>query len=292
MLRRALLSTAVGSALLVAPATAALAHGSDAPTPYRVTSTAIELPTGRVLGDNAHVNVHYTFHGVQGSASLATEIAGKPDHDLASAHEVAWSRIGVPDGAYVTWVQVSGFDEHFGEGGQKPVCVTRPPRDCPGGTPTPAPSATTSAAPTASPHAWPGHHRPAHPARPTPTTSAPAPAPSAAGTPAHVPAATPPAPHRSAPAATGPARGDDTPVSRVEDASPAPSPSPSAGVSAPDDATPDASPSPTAYVLADDDATLASTGGDARGPAALAGALVLLGAAATVVARTRRGAHR
>jgi hypothetical protein len=54
------------------------------------------------------------------------------------------------------------------------------------------------------------------------------------------------------------------------------------------------SPSPIALVLADDDAVLATTGGDARGPATLAGVLVVLGAAATLVARARtrrRGAR-
>ncbi|MDM7854604.1 hypothetical protein [Cellulomonas alba] len=284
---------AASLALLLVPAaaSAAHAHGSDDPTPYRVTSSGIELPAGATLGDDADVNVRWTRANVTHAASLHTGHAGDSGHRWASAHTVTWAELGVPTGACVTWVQVSGYDEHFGEGGQKPVSVTQPPNDCPRGTPTgsptPPPSATPAAPPT--PHAWPRHHHPGRHPQPTSTTSAPAPS-TTASAPAPAHPATGPVRHGSTPEAHRPAPGGDTPASHVEDS--APTSSATAAGTPDDDTTPDATPSPTAYVLADDDATLASTGGDARGPAALAGALVLLGAAATVVARARRGAPR
>src|SRR5690606_39847335 len=40
---------------------------------------------------------------------------------------IPWSAFGIPDGSEVRWVQVHGFNEHCGEGGQKPIPVAPKP---------------------------------------------------------------------------------------------------------------------------------------------------------------------
>ncbi|GAA3798959.1 hypothetical protein [Cellulomonas soli] len=149
MRRRALAAATLTVLALLTSATSATAGGSDDPTPYTVTSSELELPAGDTFGEHDHVNVAYTTAFGTGSANLHTGIPGSPGADVIGQGEVSWSRIGVPTGACITWVQVSGFNEHFGEGGQSPVCTTRPVVPKPG---TPTPTAPTApATPVATP---------------------------------------------------------------------------------------------------------------------------------------------
>ncbi|MFS0705863.1 hypothetical protein AB6N23_15230, partial [Cellulomonas sp. 179-A 9B4 NHS] len=147
----AALTLAASAALLAATATGAAA-GSDAPTPYRVTATGLELPTGQVLAEHAHLNVLWT--SATGAGAGATNVhlegAGTRWHDLVGAASVTWERLGLPADACVRWVQVAGFDEHFGEGGQAPVCRTASPAPA---VPAPAAPAPQPAAPVPAPAA-------------------------------------------------------------------------------------------------------------------------------------------
>lgn len=191
LVRSALAGVAVAAAL-TATATGAAA-GSDAPTPYLVTGTGLELPAGQVLGEHAHLNVLWTSATGAGATNVHLEGAGTRWHDLVGAASVTWERLGLPADACVRWVQVAGFDEHFGEGGQAPVCRTTPPAAVPvpavpepaAPAGTPAPAAPAPAAPA------PPDPAPASPAvAPTPAAPAAAPVPTAAVAPA-TPAATP-----------------------------------------------------------------------------------------------------
>ncbi|MFC8193506.1 hypothetical protein ACFUMH_17770, partial [Cellulomonas sp. NPDC057328] len=175
VVRTTALTLAASAALLTATATGAAA-GSDAPTPYRVTGAGLELPAGHVLGEHAHLNVLWTSPAGGGATNVHVEGAGTPWHDLLGAASVTWDRLGLPADACVRWVQVAGFDEHFGEGGQAPVCRT----------PSPAPAVPAPAAPAP------------QPAAPVPAPAASAPAPAAP--PAD--AADAPAPTTAPPAAT------------------------------------------------------------------------------------------
>lgn len=190
-------ATAVTALTLVAAATSASA-GSDSPTPYRVTSTGIELPAGDVFEVHGHVNVAYTSATGRASRNVHIEGPGTPYADLAGTSTLTWDRAGLPADACVTWVQVAGYDEHHGEGGQGAVCrttvapppvappvappVTPPstPKPTPAVTPppvtTPTPAAPTPAAPT------PLSSTPVTPTGPTPTPAGevgPAPTPTA-----------------------------------------------------------------------------------------------------------------
>lgn len=214
------LTSATALALLtgvavVGAATGASA-GSDAPTPYRVTSHGLELPAGDVLDVHDHVNVRFTTPAGPAARTVHVEGPGTVFGDLAGASTLTWDRAGVPADACVTWVQVAGYDEHFGEGGQAPVCRTpvAPPA------PTPAPPAPAPVAPPAVP-----------PAATAPASPAPVPAPAAPATPApaapsdDVAPAPDDAPVAPAPAAPAPA---PTTTERAEVLAEGPAPTPAA----------------------------------------------------------------
>ena len=107
---------ATGLVLMGAPA---FAGGSDSPTPYEVTESGITLPEGVTFQEHGHVNVR-TESG-----------AGRNIHfdqfsEWVGASFIPWSAFNIQAPECVAWVQVHGFNEHFGEGGQSPVCLTSP----------------------------------------------------------------------------------------------------------------------------------------------------------------------
>lgn len=126
MLRRAVAVAPLSTLLLLGSAAAATAGGSDDPTPYTVTADGLTLPEGRTFVENDHVNVRYVVDGVTLSAQLHVQ-AATAQGSFAGRSDVRWSELGLPAEHCVTWVQVSGFNEHFGEGGQRPVCSAAPP---------------------------------------------------------------------------------------------------------------------------------------------------------------------
>lgn len=163
------------SLFVLGTATIAYAGGSDAPTPYQVTAQGITLPAGTTFPDGGHVNIRTTAgsYGIH-FESLNNQPAGK----WIGKSFLPWSAFGL-DSATVcaTWVQISIFGEHFGEGGQAPVgngCVvtptptptpTREPTETPSPTPTPEPTGTPEPTPSPEPTGTP---------KPTPTPTAPA----------------------------------------------------------------------------------------------------------------------
>ncbi len=122
---------------LVGIATTASATGtlgdpgtSNGPTPYTVGATGITLPGGAVFKDNQEINVTSSPTGtnVHFEAKCVTrtdaECAGDP-HTLAQyigTSFIPWSAFHLSGSFCVSWVQVGGYNEHFGEGGQAPVC--------------------------------------------------------------------------------------------------------------------------------------------------------------------------
>lgn len=259
--RPAVLTTAVTllSALTLVGAATGASAGSDAPTRYRVTPTGLELPEGAAFEEHAHVNVVFTSALGTARRNLHVEGPGTRNADLLGASTLTWDRMGLPADACITWVQVSGHDEHHGEGGQGPVCRTQ-------------------AAPVAPPAAV---APPAPPAPPAPADEAPAPPAAPAA-----PPATTPVP--GTPAAPAPAEQADTSAAE-ETPVPTPAPTPteraevlSAGV-----------PTPTPTTLAataERSEVLAATG--ARTGALLAGAALALGAGTGLVLWRRRSSVR
>ncbi|MFJ4107414.1 hypothetical protein [Oerskovia enterophila] len=120
----ALLTTAI---LATTPAIAS-AGGSDAPTPYTVTAGGVTLPTGTAYVDGGHVNYRATALDGTGARSFGTHFESLNNQPSGkyigtSFYDFSGAAAAFPDGYCVTWVQVAEYDEHFGEGGQKPVCT-------------------------------------------------------------------------------------------------------------------------------------------------------------------------
>lgn len=286
------------AAIVVGTAVAAHAAGSDSPTPYTVDRTGIALPAGRTFQDNGHVNIRWTtgtgavhFEGKCITRTDA-ECAGKrhDDAQYIGAAFIPWSAFGDPD--CVTWVQISDFNEHYGEGGQPPVCLTtKEPTPCassptvtpspsvtPSATPTSQPSSTTS--PTAEPSTTPE-------ATPTPSPSAPSPSPSMSSPPAspspsvtstpqptHTPAvpATPSTPSSPAPSATSTPSHEPTRTPAVLATQP-----PSATPTGPGSQRPPVAP-----------AVLAATGTDTTAALAVGIVVVVVGCVLYTAARRNR----
>ncbi len=135
------------SSLLLTPAAAAQAPGgSDAPVPYTVTAEGVTLPDGAAFPDGGHVNVRYTVDGVERAAGIHFEtLNDQPSGAYVGESFLPWSALTDSTSFCVTWVQVSLYDEHFGEGAQEPVCTDDVPT--PSATPTPSSSTVPSATP-------------------------------------------------------------------------------------------------------------------------------------------------
>ncbi|MFF3064259.1 hypothetical protein ACFVQ3_06855 [Oerskovia sp. NPDC057915] len=118
------------AAILVATPTIASA-GSDSPTPYTVTASGVSLPAGQVFREHGHVNYRATALDGTGEQSFNVHLETANGRSTAayvgaSFLDFAGAVAAFPAGFCVTWVQVEGFDEHFGEGGQAPECTPRP----------------------------------------------------------------------------------------------------------------------------------------------------------------------
>jgi hypothetical protein len=119
---RVLASVVAAAALVVVPAVAAQAGGSDDPTPYAVDAAGVTLPSGRTFAAHDHVNVRTNLGDGNRNVHLDPN-NGHPGGRWIGATTIPWSAFGLDGDFCVTWVQVAGFNEHFGEGGQAPWCT-------------------------------------------------------------------------------------------------------------------------------------------------------------------------
>ena len=224
----------VGVGALVASSARA---ASDDPTPYTVTRDGLSFPSP--LQAHSHINVR-TADGVTHGLHMDPN-NGHPGASWVGQSFVPWSAFGITDGC-VVWVQWSGAAEHFGEGGQEPVCLSTPqhthkphhtkePHPCPT-TPAPTPTATPSPEPTVTPTSSP---EPEPEPSPEPTvTATPEPEPTVTAEPtveptpepSSTPTVAPPAPTPSASSAPTPSASSASPSSTPSPTS-VPSPAPS-----------------------------------------------------------------
>src|SRR5690625_4484562 len=123
-MRKMIVAILTGMLLLFGVATASAA-GSDAPTPYQATTEGVHLPAGDTFPAGGHVNVRYfDGDGIQRTAGIHFEANNnQPGGQWIGESFIPWSAFGIGDGSRITWVQVHGYNQHFGEGGQKPVPV-------------------------------------------------------------------------------------------------------------------------------------------------------------------------
>ncbi len=150
---------ATAAALLLISAGPAAAGGSDGEPPYTVTPEGLSLPAGATFHPGSHVNVKFTLPGEDAvhENNVHVETTGSRGWaELDGESFVPWDAFGaVPakrvdvnlndlDAFCITWVQVEGYDEHFGEGGQAPVCTTDATAPAPSST-APAPKKPVTA---------------------------------------------------------------------------------------------------------------------------------------------------
>jgi hypothetical protein len=130
---------------LAAPASAA----SGDPVPYTITPTSLTLPGGHTFNSSSPTNdgqvnyiplsqyqpgetylhhgsgwtiININFH-IEQNAGHGAGMIGRstlPFDPVAS--DGAFKGVLPASGYCIVWVQVDGFDEHFGEGGQAPIC--------------------------------------------------------------------------------------------------------------------------------------------------------------------------
>lgn len=142
---RGLIAAPILALALIAVPTAAHAGGSDSPTPYTVDSSGITLPGSDTFPAHGHVNLT-TSQGGKGIHFDPNN--GHPGAQWIGASYIPWSAFGLTTCDTVSWVQIHGYNEHYGEGGQPPIVVgscapqvEEPPVAPP---PTPAPVVLTN----------------------------------------------------------------------------------------------------------------------------------------------------
>lgn len=142
---------------VVAVAGPAVALGSpgtsDGPIPYSLTTTSLTLSSGHTFNSSSPTNdgnvkyiplsqyvagqsytsqgsnwtvVNINFH-IEQNAGFGASMIGKSVLPFDSAASGGAFRGTLPSSGYcIVWVQVDGYNEHFGEGGQAPLCTTPP----------------------------------------------------------------------------------------------------------------------------------------------------------------------
>src|SRR5690625_1775817 len=121
---RRTLTAVIAAPFLIFTPTAALA-GSDGATPYPVATVGVQLPAGDTFPAGGHVNVRY-FDGdaIQRTAGIHFDSNNNhPGGQWIGESFIPWSAFGITARSRITWVQIHGYNQHFGEGAQNPVPV-------------------------------------------------------------------------------------------------------------------------------------------------------------------------
>ncbi|BGP20326.1 hypothetical protein JCM10213v2_008471 [Rhodosporidiobolus nylandii] len=114
--------------------------GSDGCTPYSVSAAGVTLPSGVTWQDGGHVNYQaipksqykagdtYLQHGSWSTQSFGVHFESLNNQPSGvyigkSFYDFSGAAAAFPAGYCITWVQVAIYNQHFGEGGQAPVCT-------------------------------------------------------------------------------------------------------------------------------------------------------------------------
>lgn len=101
------------------------AGGSDSPVPYSLTPDGIQLNDGDTFEANGHIDIKFTSDD---GSSAEAGIHFDPNNDHPGGQWIGesflpWSPFGLESGDCVTWIQISQYNEHYGEGGQEAYCI-------------------------------------------------------------------------------------------------------------------------------------------------------------------------
>lgn len=116
----------VAIAALVLVGAPANATGSDGVPPYDVGQTGITLPEGDTFPAHGHVNIKYTdFEGnnEQSAGIHFDPNNGHPGGQWIGETYIPWTAFGLTDNWCLSWVQIHGYNQHYGEGPHKELCI-------------------------------------------------------------------------------------------------------------------------------------------------------------------------
>lgn len=117
----------LGALTILGAPSAAFASGSDAETPYTVTTEGLQLLQDVTFPDNGHVNIRYTTSTGEYTTGIHFEsLNNQPSGVFIGVDFLPWKNLIPYQNFCITWVQVSMYNEHFGEGGQEPICQNEP----------------------------------------------------------------------------------------------------------------------------------------------------------------------
>lgn len=106
------------------------ATGSDGVPPYDVGVEGITLNNGDTFPAHGHVNIKFTDY--EGNDEQSSGIHFDPNNNQPGGAWIGesfipWSAFGLTDDFCITWVQIHGYNQHYGEGPTKSMCI--PPVD-------------------------------------------------------------------------------------------------------------------------------------------------------------------
>lgn len=125
-MKKVIVGLVVALLAVFAPTAAFAAEGQ-----FTVDEAGITLPAGQVIPDGGHINVNsepnaWNMH-FQSKCIERTdyECYGKIHNDAQYIGQsfIPWSAFSLTAPFCVTWVQVGGYDYHFGEQQEDPICV-------------------------------------------------------------------------------------------------------------------------------------------------------------------------
>ena len=94
---------------------------------YTVTPEGVQLPEGQTFQAHGHINIKITT--LEGVYIRDVNMHFDPNNGHPGGQFIGQSfyQVDLADGECIGWVQVHGFNYHFGENGEEPVCETETP---------------------------------------------------------------------------------------------------------------------------------------------------------------------
>lgn len=91
---------------------------------YIVTPSGVQLPDGQTFQAHGHINIKITT--ADGQYIRDAGIHFDPNNGQPGGQFIGQSfyPVNLADGECIGWVQVHGFNYHFGESGEEPICET------------------------------------------------------------------------------------------------------------------------------------------------------------------------
>ena len=96
-------------------------------TNYTVTSDGVQLPDGQTFPAHGHINIKIVTADGQHIRDAGIHFDPNNGHPGGQFIGQSFYPVNLADGECIGWVQVHGFNYHFGESGEDPICETETP---------------------------------------------------------------------------------------------------------------------------------------------------------------------